>query len=380
MVLIAGDSVVGRALRAIGAGLAVTALLGLLACSPPPVRLGFVGGLSGRVADLGVEARNGATLAVEMRNKTGGIKGRHIELLAEDDRQNPETAAEVVAKLIDLKVDAIIGPTTSAMAMAALPLVNAAGVVMIGPTVSTRQLNGIDDHFFRVVASTDANARANADYHYQRLGLRRASAAYDLNNKAYSQSWLDDYAAEFTRLGGEVVDRVGFASNASVRFPELAHALLASQPDVVLIVANSVDAAMLCQHLRQLDPGVRIATSEWAATEQLIELGGSTVEEIIVAQLFDRHSTLPSSVEFNRNYLARFGKASGFGGLTAFDATNVALDAIAAQKRGQTLKQALLAQKTFAGVQGPLVFDDYGDTWRMTYLTTIRHGQFVRLP
>ena len=104
------------------------------------------------------------------------------------------------------------------------------------------------------------------------------------------------------------------------------------------------------------------------------------VEGIIVAQLFDRQSTLPASVEFNRNYLARFGKASGFGGLTAFDATNVALDAIAAQKRGQTLKEALLARKTFAGVQGPLTFDEYGDTGRMTYLTTIHNGRFVRLP
>jgi branched-chain amino acid transport system substrate-binding protein len=379
--LIVGDLVVGRVLRIIGAGLAVAAVLGLLSCSPPPpVRLGFVGGLSGRVADLGVEARNGATLAVEMRNKTGGVNGRHIELLAEDDRQDPEVAAAVVGKLIDLKVDAIVGPTTSAMAMAALPLVNAAGVVMIAPTVSTRQLSGIDDHFFRVVASTDANAHANADYHYQRLGLRRVSAAYDLNNQSYTQSWLDEYQAEFVRQGGEVVDRVGFASSASVRFPELAQALLASKPDTVLIVANSVDAAMLCQHLRRLDPAVAIATSEWAATEQLIELGGNAVEGLFVAQLFDRHSTLPASLEFNRNYLARFGKASGYGGLTAFDATNVALDAIAAQKRGQTLKQALLARKTFAGVQGPLTFDDYGDTRRMTYLTTIRNGQFVRLP
>ena len=368
-------------MRRIGAGVALVVLIGLLACSPqPPVRLGFVGGLSGRVADLGVEARNGATLAVEMRNKAGGVNGRRIELLAEDDQQSPEVAAAVVTRLIDQKVDAIIGPTTSSMAMAALSLINAAGVVMIAPTVSTRQLSGIDDYFFRVVATTDANAHVNADYHYQRLGLRRVSAAYDVNNKSYTESWLNEYQNEFVRLGGEVVDRVSFASSPNVRFPELARALLASKPDTVVIVANSVDAAMLCQHLRRIDPDVHIATSEWAATEQLIELGGNAVEGIIVAQLFDRHSTLPASVEFNRNYLARFGKASGFGGLTAFDATNVALDAIAARKSGQTLKQTLLARRTFVGVQGPLVFDDFGDTWRMTYLTTIRNGHFVRLP
>ena len=379
--MIVGDLVVGRALRTLGAGLAVAAVLGLLSCSPPPpVRLGFVGGLSGRVADLGVEVRNAATLAVEMRNKSGGVSGRRIELVAEDDRQNPDRAVEVVTKLIDLKVDAIIGPTTSAMAMVALPLANAAGVVMIAPTVSTSRLSGIDDYFFRVVGATDMLARTNANYHFAHLGIRRVSVAYDLDNTSYSESWLKDYQAEFVRLGGQGVDRVGFASNAGVHYRDLALALLGARPDTVLVVANSVDAAMLCQHLRRIDPAVRIATSEWAATEQLIELGGNAVEGIVIAQIFDRKSTLPAFLAFKENYLARFGRAPGFGGLMGFDATNVALDALAARQSGQTLKQALLARRTFAGAQGPLVFDDFGDTTRATYLTTIHNGQFVRLP
>ena len=62
--------------------------LGVTACTPPePVRIGFIGGLSGRVADLGIDGRNGAVLAVELRNKAGGIKGRKVELLVEDDQQ-----------------------------------------------------------------------------------------------------------------------------------------------------------------------------------------------------------------------------------------------------------------------------------------------------
>ena len=114
-------------------------MLCLFACSPPaPIVLGFVGALSGRVADLGVEGRNGVTLAVELRNKAGGVKGRQVELLAEDDQQNPAMARQAVGKLIDLKVDALIGPMTSAMAMVVVPQVNQAQLVMVSPTVTTK--------------------------------------------------------------------------------------------------------------------------------------------------------------------------------------------------------------------------------------------------
>lgn len=360
---------------------ATVAALGMLACSPPePVRLGFVGGLSGRVADLGVEGRNGAALAVEMRNKAGGVKGRPVELLAEDDQQNPEVARQAVSRLIDLKADAIIGPMTSAMALAVIPLVNQAQRVLIAPTVSTRDLSGIDDYFFRVVASTDVHARSNAEYHYNRVGLRRVAAVYDLNNKSYTESWLDEYRQAFVALGGEVVDSVTFSSGADVLFPELARDLLRTRPDGVLIIANSVDAAMLCQHLRQLDPSVLLTASEWAATEQLIELGGRSVEGIVIAQLLDRQSVQKPYLDFRRDYTERFGKVPGFPGLTAFDATNAALDAIGRQAPGQTLKQVLLSGKAFPGVQDPVVFDAYGDTSRPTYLTTVKDGAFVRLP
>lgn len=65
----------------------------LAGCSPPkPLRIGFLGGLSGRAADLGVSGRNGVTIAIELRNQAGGIKGRMVKLLAEDDQQDAKVA------------------------------------------------------------------------------------------------------------------------------------------------------------------------------------------------------------------------------------------------------------------------------------------------
>ena len=78
------------------------AILSITACAPEsPVLLGYVGGLSGRVADLGISGRNGAILAVENINSTGGVNGRKIKLVVKDDKQEGKKAEKAVKDLID---------------------------------------------------------------------------------------------------------------------------------------------------------------------------------------------------------------------------------------------------------------------------------------
>lgn len=368
-------------IRGVRAGILMATLLGLLGCAPPdPVRLGFVGGLSGRVADLGLNGRDGALLAVELRNKAGGVKGRRVELLTEDDQQDPDVARQAVTRLIERKVQAIVGPMTSAMAMATVALVDQAQIPMVSPTVTTNDLTGLDDYFFRVLSPTRNFAAKSANFHFQRAGVRRVAAVYDLSNKAYTESWLADYRTAFTAAGGRLVASISFTSSGETHFAELARQLLKTNADGIVIIANSVDAAMLCQQLRKLNASIPIAAAEWSATELLIELGGRAVEGIVIAQFLDRQSTQPTYVEFRRNYLARFRKEPGFAGLTAFDATNVILEGLEHRLPGQSLKQTLTTRKTFGGAQSPVVLDAFGDTSRETHLATIKDGSFVALP
>jgi len=352
--------------------------LGLPGCTPAePLQIGFLGGLSGRVADLGIGGRNGAILAVEMRNQRGGINGRQVELIVDDDQQDAEVARQAVARLLARKVELIIGPMTSAMALAVLPQVNAAGVPLISPTVTTNVLTGLDDQFFRVVSPTAAHAPKSAEYHFRQHGLRRVVLVYDLRNRAYSESWAGDFRSAFEARGGLIVAAIGFDS--STTFSTLASGVLTHRPDGVVVIANSMDTALLIQQLRMRDATVRIATSEWAATERLVELGGRAVEGVVVAQYVDRESSEPAYLQFHRAYRERFAQEPGFPGLTAFDATNVALDALASKSAGQTLKESILAHGKFAGAQTPIVFDANGDTQRDTYLWVIRNGEFKSL-
>ncbi len=356
--------------------LGVTVLLG---CGPPPepILIGFVGGTSGRVADLGIAGRDAVLLAVELRNRTGGVAGRKVKLLIKDDEQNPEVAQRAVRELIDRGVVAIVGPMTSAMAIAVVPIADEAKVLLMSPTVSTDDLNGRDDYFFRVVDSTLDNATRAARYHLSESSLRRLAAVYDLRNKSYTESWLNNFRATYVQGGGEVVEALGFESGGETAFLQLAQDLLAAPADGVLIVANSMDTALLCQQIRKLDRSIPIITSEWAATERLIELGGKAVEGMIVAQNFDRNSTEPRYRAFYQAYRDRFHREPGFGGVLAFEAANVVLDALAQRQEGQTVKEAVLAARRFEGLQEPIVFDEFGDVTRSLFITVVRDGRFV---
>ena len=129
------------------AALLVLLLATLAACSPPePLRIGFIGGLSGRVADLGEAGRNGAQIAVEEFNRAGGINGLAVELIVRDDGQSPEKAIAAMNDLVDMRVAAIVGPMTSAMADVVLPIAQRSGIVLVSPTVTARKFFGLDDN------------------------------------------------------------------------------------------------------------------------------------------------------------------------------------------------------------------------------------------
>ncbi len=342
-----------------------------------PYRFGFIGGLSGRVSDLGGPARNGMLLAIEEANQLGGIDGRQIESLIKDDKQDPETAKAGVKQLIQENVDVIIGPTTSAMAMAVVDQANASKILMMGVTVTTNELAGIDDYFLRGLAPARIYASKMADYLYYQMGLRTFASAYDKRNESYSKGWSDDFHTRFTENGGRRTDEVGFTSGKNEDLVTVAEKLLAGNPDVVVLTTNSVDAALLAKLIHGINEDVFLATSEWAGTERLIELGGRHVENAIVPQYLDRGSQDPEFLAFRERFLQRFNHEPGFPGMIGYNVTRVIIDALKNNPDPKQLKQTILGKKVYPGIQGELVFDKFGEVTTRTYVTQIRSGKFV---
>lgn len=341
-----------------------------------PIKIGFVGGLSGKAADLGVAGRNGVQLALEQCNAAGGIGGRPLELVAKDDGQDPEISRRVISELIDQKVEVVVGPMTSSVAMAMVPLVNGSGTILISPTVTTTELSGKDDNFLRVISVTTDYSSKSARHHY-RKGIRSVAAIYDSNNLSYTKSWLEGFRKEFEGLGGRIVMARSFPSTKDTVFQSLAKELVAAGADAVLIVTNAVDSATLCLQLRKLDPGLPIIMAEWGSTERFVELAGAASEGVNVAQFFDRSDRSSRFLDFVNAYRARFERYPGFAGSAGYDAALVAIEAYRARKGKESLKEVILRKRVFQGVQQPLTIDRFGDADRKTFMTLVRNGQYV---
>jgi branched-chain amino acid transport system substrate-binding protein len=356
----------------------ILCLLGAGCSSKEPVRIGFVGGTSGRVADLGISGRDAVQLAVEACNRDGGIDGRPVQLLIRNDAQDPDLARRAVSDLISQGVVAFVGPMTSDMAMAVLPLLNDARVLTVSPTATTQKLSGMDDYFLRVSSTTREYAGKSARYHVRTGTMRRIAATYDLANRSFCENWLENFAAVFTGNGGEIVTTIGFATDQGRSFLNVVRDLLAAKPDGILIVANSMDAALLCQQIRKFDATLPITLADWGATERLFELGGKAVEGITVVQTFDRDSPAPRYRDFRKAYLSRYQREPGFPGVYSYDAIQVVLTALRHQQESQHLKEAILAISTFEGLQGSFSFDEFGDVKRSNAsISVVRNRKFV---
>ena len=355
------------------------ACLLMYACSSSkPVKIGFIGGLTGRAADLGVAGRNGAILAVEQINAAGGIDGHPIELVIMNDEQNSDVARKALSTLIDQKIECIIGPMTSSMAIAVLPMINDSRSILISPTVTTTELTGKDDNFFRIFSDTYEYAAKSAQYQYERLGHRKVTIIYDTDNRSFTMSWLRGFRDQFEKLGGTVLMIKEYRSSDQPLFKTAVDSMLSTEPDIVLVLGNSVDAAMICQQIRKSNKKVVIVTSEWSATERFVELGGRAVDGVYIAQVIDRNDKRRDYQTFKKAFLARFGHEPGFAGLAGYDSTNIALEAIK-NKKGDSIRQYLLKTRKFKCVQHELELDAFGDTKSKTYLTVIKNGQYLSL-
>ncbi len=353
------------------------AILMLTGCGDPePIRVGFVGCMTGRLSDLGVAGRNGVILAMEEQEAAGGIQGRHLTLLTRDDRQDPGVALKVDQELIDQGVVAVIGHMTSAMTMAALPLVNRAGVLMISPTTTTNQLNGLDDELIRIMPPNRAETDHLTRYAYDRLGLRSMAVMYDLSNQGYSADYAENFKQAFEGLGGRLDHAIQFTSRPGLDFADMAVRLLRPDLDGILIVAGAMDTAMICQHIRMQGIHLPVISSGWAMTEDLVHYGGKAVDGVVFSHLLNLKSRGDRYVGFKKQYRDRFGTDPSFASVHAYEAARMLFDGLEKTRNPSELKQAILEQDRFFGVQGDFRLDSYGDAQRKRFRTVLRRGEY----
>lgn len=339
------------------------------------LKIGFVGGLTGRVAGLGVAGRDAVQLAVEEFNRSGGLRGRMIEIVSRDDQQRPEIAEKAVGELIDNRVVAIIGPMTSSMAIACQPVVNREQVVMISPTVTTNQLNDQEDFFLRMSLPLKVNAGKLAGYALAH-NIRSVAVSLETGNRAYTEDWLASFREPFEAQGGRVLLVERFKSGADGGFLAQAQRLLGAGPDALLLLSGAMDTAMVSQQVRKLGSHIPLFASEWSFTSDVINFGGGAAEGMRSYVTYNPDSRTPQHEVFSRDFERRFGYRPSFAAVLAYESVRYLLLGLERNPRRERLKETLLSVGSFEGLQGTVRINRYGDAERETFLAEIRDGRF----
>lgn len=346
-------------------------------CSgPQPILIGYAAELTGPHSDLGVDGRDGALLAVEVLNAAGGVVGRPLELLVRDDRGDPAVARQVDAELIEHGVIALIGHGTSSQTAAVFEQLNQMGVVLISPTSSSHQFTAQDDYFFRLMPATSLQARALAE-HLHATGMTRVTGVFDQTNQAFTRSYWQHLADELKAQGTQATTAISFSSGKD-NPRSVAATLAASQPTTVVLLASAFDASLLTQAFRQLDPLTPIFTTTWAQTDELLVKGGAAVEGLQLLAVYDPESKHPAFQEFRTRFEQRYRRPPSFGAVYSYEAVMVLAEGLRRSNgEAEGLREALRDLGRVTGLQGELIFDQYGDVRRDLYLTVVRDGQFV---
>ena len=262
------------------------------------------------------------------------------------------------------------------MAEVILPITAQADIFEISPTLTSMDFFGKDDNLFRINRTTRDNAMDYARVLVNR-GERKIAVAYDMRNRNFTVSWLAEFRAALEQMGASVAVAIPYESKPGTAFDAIVREMVAAQPDSLFFISGALDVARLSQQARRQAPDLPIGASEWAATEQLVNLGGDVVDGLLIAQNYDRNDPSPRFREFTDAYFKRFQQYPGYTSVSAYDAATVLLTALKTRRPGETVKQAALRNSPYQGLQQTIDFDKNGDTARKIYFTEIRTGQFV---
>jgi len=342
-----------------------------------PILIGFSGQLTGRYADVGVQARNGVQLAVETINASGGIKGRKLELIVKDDGNTPEQAVKVDQEMIDAGVVAVIGHFTSTQTLAALPLFNKNKVVLLSPTTSTPRLTGKKDYFFRTILDNSYQSTELAHYARSALDIKTIIALADKDNAEYSIPFVDSFKDSFEKNGGKLLSTLTFSSSNPVNWDNAIQEIMRLKPQGLLLACSAYDAVWIAQRIRANKLNMQILSGGWAYTNYLLYWGSRDVEGMYFVIDYTMDNPKSEFVKFCESYKNRFGTVPNFASSFAYEATITLAQALKKTNgSAEGLSEVLASSGPYTGLTSDYSLDAYGDVQRDVFIVTVLNGEF----
>lgn len=360
--------------------LAALALLAaaLRAAEPPPIKVGEFASLTGKEAAFGQSSHKGTLLAVEEINAAGGVLGRKIQLITEDNQSKAGESATIAKKLISRdKVVALIGEVASMRSLEAAPIAQQSRIPMISPSSTNPKVTEIGNYVFRVCFIDPFQGVVMAKFARNTLKLKRVAVLTSVSS-AYSVGLAKYFKERFAQDGGVIALEQRF-TEGDKDFKAQLTAIKAANVDGVFLPGYYTEAALVCKQARDLGLSLPLFGGDGWEAPQLISIGGAAVEGTYYSTHYSPENKSPAVSGFVERFRKRWNnEVPDAMAALGYDAAMVLADAI--KRAGTTdstkLRDALAATKNLAGVTGDTTLDAQRNASKAAVVIAVRDGQF----
>lgn len=341
------------------------------------ISIGVYASMTGGTATFGRSMVKGIELAFSEQNEKGGVLGKPIHWIVEDDQSKPEEAKTAVVKLIKRdRVMAILGEVASSRSLAGAPECERAHIPMITPASTNPKVTEIGAYIFRVCFIDPFQGEVMAKFAYETLGVRKAAILKDIKND-YSVGLALFFEQTFKKLGGKIVSKESY-SEGDIEFRAQLTAMKAEGPEAIFIPGYYTEVGLIARQARELGFHGHLLGGDGWDSPRTAEIGGEALE----GTYFSNHYAAddPGSVvqDFISRFKSKYGEVPDAMAVLGYDAASILVDAIqrSGSAEGEKIRDALAATSNFNGVSGKITLDSNRNARKAAVVLKIEGGSF----
>lgn len=383
----------GRTLSVLGAVILGSLALTLVGCKQEggggagaaagtePIRIGEYASLHGSEATFGQSSHNGTVIAVEEINAAGGVLGRKIELITEDNQSKSGESATIVKKFISRdKVVAVLGEVASGRSLEAAPICQTNHVPMVSPSSTNPDVTATGDYIFRVCFTDPFQGRLLAEFARKSLKATKVALLTDVAS-AYSAGLARYFKEPFEKNGGQVVIEQKY-SGKDKDFRAQLTAIKAANVQAVVVPGYYTEVGLIVAQARQLGINIPMFGGDGWEAPELIEIAGAeNLANTFYSTHFSPEVKNPLIEKFVAAYKTKFGQVPDAMAALGYDSAVVLFDAIqrAGSTEGSKIRDALAATKDYPCLTGKTTLDAQRNATKSAVIITVKDGKFKYL-
>ncbi len=344
------------------------------------IKLGVAGPHSGDLASYGIPTVKAAELVVKEVNAKGGVLGKKVELLVEDDVCKPEVATNTATKLLSNKVDVVLGHICSGATRAAMGIYRDSKIIAMSPSATNPALTQSGDYpnFYRTIASDDAQAKLEVDFALEVLKVKKIAVLHDKGD--YGKG-LAEFAKRFLEESpkGKVVLYEGITPGA-VDYSAIVQKIKRSKAEAVIFGGYHPEASKIVSQMRKKRMKTIFISDDGVKDDTFIKVARKYAEGVYATGPKDV-SNNPMAIAATEAHKKAYGKDPGAFFLNAYAATLALLNGI--EKAGSTdydaVEKALRTQFVETPL-GKIRFDERGDAVGVGFsMYQVQNGVYVEV-